>query len=217
MLKSKLFFILFFISINVLFAQGNKSFSSIDFGVYGGINFYHTNEMRGDFLVEFKSNLFKSTNLQVSAGYLRSVQPNFSSVSKYSQNTIDTTPRFFATKYDIINKHYDIFPVSLGVQFIVYEGSISPYISINAVYNFMNSFIETSPPKVWSYNSIDEIPDEFKESPEVVELPTNSLGILFGIGANYNISGAVNFDIRYLFKYDNKIINTHHFIMGIYF
>lgn len=217
MLKSKLFFILFLISINVLFAQENKSFSNIDFGFYGGINFYNTNKIRGDFLVEFKTNLFRSTNLQVSAGYLRSVQPYFSSVSKYAENTLDTTPRFFATKYDIINKHYDIFPVSLGFQFIVYESSLSPYISINAVYNFMNSFVETSPPKVWSYNSIDDIPDEFKEIPEVVELPTNSFGILFGIGASYNISRALNFDIRYLFKYDNKIINTHHFIMGIYF
>lgn len=75
----------------------------------------------------------------------------------------------------------------------------------------------TSPPEVWTYNSIDEIPAEFKGNQKHEELLDNSYGIILGAGTSYHISSKLNLDIRYLFKYDNKIINTHHFILGIYF
>ena len=42
----------------------------------------------------------------------------------------------------------------------------------------MNASITTTPPEVWSYNSIEEIPDEFKESRKVEELPNNSYGLV---------------------------------------
>ena len=214
----KILFVLSFISINVLNAQENKPFSNFDIGFYGGINFYNTDNIRGDFLVELKTNLISSLKLKASAGYFTTIQPYSYTVRKYAENTItDTLPRFFASKYNLVSKNYDIFPLSLGIQYIIVHSIFSPYISIDAVYNYINAFIETSPPEAWSYNSIDEIPAEFKENQKKEELPNNSYGIILGAGTSYQISSKLNLDIRYLFKYDNKIINTHHFIVGIYF
>lgn len=217
MCKLKFFLYLFLILSNVLLGQEYKPFENINFGVYGGINFYNANKLRGDFLVEIKTNVVNSTYLQISGGYSRSVQPYFYTISRYAANSLVTTPKFFASKYDITSKEYDIFPLSLGFQVMVFKSSVSPYISVNAVYNFLNSFIETSPPVVWSYNSIDEIPEEFKKDSKVIDLPANSYGITLGIGAVYNVSKAISLDCRYIYKYDNKIINTHHLLMGIYF
>lgn len=211
-------FILFFISFNVLKAQENKPFSDFDIGFYGGINFYNTDNIRGDFLVELKTNLISILKLKTSAGYSRTIQPYSYTVRKYSENTfIDSFPRFFATKYDLVSKNYDIFPLTLGIQYNFVQSILSPYISIEAVYNFINTSVETSPPEVWSYNSIDEIPAEFKENQKNEKLPDNSYGIILGAGTSYHISSKLNLDIRYLFKYDSEIINTHHFILGIYF
>ncbi|HSH64883.1 MAG TPA: hypothetical protein VLB84_03585, partial [Bacteroidia bacterium] len=126
-------------------------------------------------------------------------------------------PNFFAAKYDLVSKNYDIFPLMLGIQYNFVHGIFSPYISVDAAYNFINSFIETSPSEVWSYNSIDEIPAEFKENKKNEKLPDNSYGIILGAGTAYHISLKLNLDIRYLFKYDSEIANTHHFIVGIYF
>lgn len=214
----KILFVLSFISINVLNAQENKPFSNFDIGFYGGINFYNTDNIRGDFLVEIKTNLTSSLKLKASTGYFKTIQPYSYTVRKYSENTIiDTLPRFFATKYNLVSKNYDIFPLTLGIQYNFNQSIFSPYLSIDVVYNFIDTFIETSPPEVWSYNSLDEIPAEFKENQKYEKLPNNSYGIILGAGTSYQISSKLNLDIRYLFKYDSKIINTHHFIVGIYF
>jgi len=214
----KILSVLLFISINILNAQENKPFSNFDYGFYGGINFYNTDYIRGDFLVELKTNLTSSLKLKVSTGYFRSIQPKSYTVRKYSKNTIvDTIPRFFASKYNLVSKNYDVFPLTLGIQYNINQSIFSPYVSIDVVYNYINTFIETSPPEVWTYNSIDEIPAEFKEKQIYEELPDNSYGVILGVGTSYNISSKLNLDIRYLFKYDNTIINTHHFIVGVYF
>ncbi len=214
----KILFFLLFISINVLKAQENKPFSNFDIGFYGGINFYNTNNVRGDFLVEIKTNLIPSLKLKASTGYFRTTQPYSYTVRKYSANTfIDSLPRFFANKYNVVSKNYDIFPLTLGIQYNFFQSIFSPYISIDAAYNFINTSIETSPPEVWSYNSIDEIPAEFKENQKNERLPDNSYGIILGAGTSYHISSKLNLDIRYLFKYDDRIINTNHLIVGIYF
>ena len=215
----KILFILSFISFNVLEAQENKPFSNFDIGFYGGINFYNTDNIRGDFLVELKTNLISTLNLKASTGYFRTIQPYSYTytIRKYSENIIDTLPKFFAAKYNLVSKNYDIFPLTLGIQYNFSQSILSPYLSIEVAYNFIDTFIETSPSEVWSYNSIDEIPAEFKEKQKYEKLPDNSYGIILGAGTSYHISSKLNLDIRYLFKYDNKIINTHHFIVGIYF
>ncbi|GBD88471.1 hypothetical protein BMS3Abin03_02407 [bacterium BMS3Abin03] len=213
----RILFVLLFISFNVLKAQVNNPFSNFNIGFYGGINFYNTNNIRGDFIVELKTNLTSSLKLKASAGYFKTIQPISYTVRKYAENPIDTLPKFIATKYDLISKDYDIFPITLGIQYNFNQSVLSPYLSIDVVYNFMHTFIKTSPPEVWSYNSIDEIPAEFKEKQKHEELPNNSYGIILGVGTSYNISSKLNLDIRYMFKYDNKIINTHHFIVGINF
>jgi len=99
----KILFVLLFISFNVLKAQENKPFSNFDIGFYGGINFYNTDNIRGDFLVELKTNLISSLNLKASTGYFRTIQPYSytNTVRTYSENTIDTLPKFFAAKYNL--------------------------------------------------------------------------------------------------------------------
>jgi hypothetical protein len=214
---NKIIFTLLIISFNVSKAQDDKPFSNFDIGFYGGINFYNTSNIGGDFFVELKTNLLSSLKLKVSTGYFRTIQPYSGTVRTYNENIIDTIPKYFAGKYDYVSKNYNVFPVSLGIQYIIVQSIFSPYISIDAVYNFMNASITTTPPEVWSYNSIEEIPDEFKGIPKDEELPNNSYGLILGAGISYQISSSLNLDIRYLFKYDSEILNTHHFIMGIYF
>jgi len=213
----KILLVLSFVSISVVNAQENKPFSNFDIGFYGGINFYNTENIRGDFLLELKTNLISSLKLKISAGYFRTIQPYSYPVSTYSENTIDSFPRFFASKYNLVSKDYDIFPLTLGIQYNFIQGIFSPYISIDVVYNFINMDIETMPGETWSYNSIDEIPAEFKGEQRNESFPNHSYGIILGVGTSYNIFSSLNLDIRYLFKYDSKIVNTHHFIVGIYF
>ena len=53
----KILFVLLFISMNFAKAQTNKSFSNFDIGFYGGLNFNKAENIRGDFLVEIKTDI----------------------------------------------------------------------------------------------------------------------------------------------------------------
>ena len=213
----KLLFILSFIAFNFLNAQVNKPFSNFDIGFYSGVNFYKTDNIRGGLLLETKTNLTSSIKLKASAGYFRTIQPKTYNIKRFSENQNDSLPRFTASEYNLVSKNYDVFPIALGMKYNFDKAIFSPYVTIDVVYNFINTFIETTPPEVWFYESIDEIPVEFMDEQRKEELPVNSYGIMLGAGTAYKISSALNLDFRYFFKYDNKIINTHNFIVGIYF
>lgn len=97
-------------------------------------------------------------------GYFRTIQPHSynNTVRKYSENTIEILPKNFDSKYNLVCKSYDIFPIALGIQYNFSQSIFSPYPIIELAYNFINASIETFPPEVWTYKSIDEIPAEFK-------------------------------------------------------
>ncbi len=211
----KIILVFLLASINLLNGQASKPFSKLDFGFYGGINFYDSDNIGSDIFIEFKTNLLTSFSLKVSTGFVKSSQSKFYTVKRYSEKIIDNTPRFFASKYNVIGKRYDVFPISLGIQYNLYESNISPYFTIDMVYNFINTFIDFSTTEHWTYNSIDEIPSGFSEDYKREELYENSYGVILGVGASYPISSKLNLDFRYLFKLDNEIINTHHFILGV--
>src|SRR5690606_20500392 len=115
----KILLILSFILFDVVEAQENKPLSNFDIGFYGGFNFYNIDNISGNFLVELKTNLISSFKLKASTGYFRTIQPYSyaNTVRKYSENTIDTLPRFFAAKYNLVSRNYDIFPLTIGIQY----------------------------------------------------------------------------------------------------
>ncbi len=101
----KILFILLLISINVLKAQENKPFSNFDIGFYGGINFHTAGHLRGDFLIELKTNLMPSLQLKASAGYFKSTEPITDTVRTYSPNPLpDSIPIYAAGKYNYESK-----------------------------------------------------------------------------------------------------------------
>jgi opacity protein-like surface antigen len=213
----KVFFLLTLISLNVIIAQENKPFSVFDIGFYGGMNFNKIDNRGGDFLVELKTNIITALTLKASLGYTYTVQPYTKTVKSYSENLFMNEKLYFAGKYNLISKNYDMLPIGLGIQYNFSQSIISPYLSVDAVYNLIDTHIETSPSQTWSYTSIDEIPDEFKQEQRTEVLPTSSTSLITGAGVAIKITSKLNLDLRYMFKFDSETINTNHLIVGIYF
>ena len=78
----KIIFTLLIISLNVLEAQENKPFSNFDIGVYGGINFYNSSNIGGDFFIELKTNLISSLKLKVCYRLFQ----NYSAILRHCKN-----------------------------------------------------------------------------------------------------------------------------------
>lgn len=213
----KVFFFLTLISLNILIAQENKPFSVFDIGFYGGMNFNKIDNRGGDFLVELKTNLMTDLTLKASLGYTYTVEPYTKTVKVYSESLIMNETVYYASKYTFKSKNYDMFPIGLGIQYNFSQSILSPYLSVDAVYNLIDTHIETSPSQTWSYSSKDEVPDEFKEEQRNEVLPSGSASLITGAGVAIQITSKLNLDLRYMFKFDSETINTNHLIVGIYF
>jgi hypothetical protein len=163
----KLFVLLLFLSFNVYHAQekGNIfTFSNFRYGVYGGINFETGSEVGGSFLIEVKTNVISNMNMNFSLGYSKLYHTVSYSVKKYSIYKIDNKVFYNAEHYNVNKYMYDIFPFSLGFQYVFKMHNFSPYLLIDLSYNIINGKIVRTPGGSISYNSFDEIPNEYKNT-----------------------------------------------------
>jgi hypothetical protein len=209
--------LLFLVPCGILFAQEENDsnfFSSFEWGAYGGINSKTFSETGGTFLTEVKTNLSSNLNLKFSLGYYRSIKTENYTVKTYSKFSNDTTVYFYAGEYDVTKTNYDVFPISIGLQYLIKNPLLSPYILFDFNYNIISASYDQSGGNIWTYSSFDQIPDEYKTKPNFVH-SDHSYGISFGIGTLYHIAPKLNLDFRYFYKIDNKTINTHQVIVGI--
>lgn len=208
-----------FLSCNSIFSQEDvktSPFSSLQIGVYGGINFETFSEKSGSFIFEGKTNLTPKLNLKLSFGYYKSLQLTNYTVKSYGEHTIDSVTFYTASSYDVTKKIFDVFPFSLGLQYILINSVFSPYLTLDGSYNLISPSINRTGGYVWYYGSVDEIPDEFKTQ-LIREYPSDSFGLSMGAGGIYKISSKIGLDLRYFYKYDGEIASTHHILIGIVF
>ncbi|NOX64829.1 MAG: outer membrane beta-barrel protein [Chlorobi bacterium] len=217
-MKNLLFIILFFSSINIFSQERvNKlSFTTFGIGAYGGIDFKTSSEIGGEFLLEGKTNLIDNLNLKLSLGYYKTLNPVNYSVKSNGIVIIDSVTYYVAESHDVTKKIYDIFPFALGFQYIFQNKTLSPYLTFDASYNLISPSIEKAGGYVKNYPSYEDIPDEYKVK-HVEDNPNNSYGIAIGAGAVYHLSEHIGLDLRYYYKYDSEIVNTHHILVGIVF
>lgn len=210
----KILLLLLLSSINVLEAQTNISFSNFDIGLYGGINFESSSEIRGSIILEFKTNLNEQLKIKVSSGYLKTVIPDKYDVKTYGVSEIDNKVIYSAESFQVLKKDYDFFPVTFGLQYLISQKSIIPYLITEFSYNFIIARTIRSPGFVWSYNTFDEIPEEFRFK-HSVNFPDNSYSIGLGTGFMFDIGKSLKMDIRYMLKLDSEIKNTHNITVGV--
>ena len=213
----KLIVLSFILSFNLLFAQDNISqtlFSELNYGIYGGINFGNNSETGGSFLFEFNANLISNLNLNLSLGYSKSYKTEAYTVKSYRTGSINNVQYYWADQYDVNKKGYDMFPVSVGLQYVFHEQTFAPYVIGSFNYKLIDARIYSSPGTTWTYNSFDELPNEYRTK-HVEQFPDHSYGLGLGIGVIYPIFSKLNIDLRYFYEIDSEIINTHHIMVGL--
>ena len=215
-LKKLLVLLLLFIAPTLLAQNENTSFSMLDFGVYGGINFAEVSEVGGAFNIEWKTNITSKLDLRLSLGYYKSIESVDYRVLSSGEATIDSMTFFIADSYDVTHWEYDVLPISLGLQYVFKNEIISPYLLFDGSFNLINLNIVRTGGESRSYPTYEEIPDEYKV-PYVEIIANNFFGASIGMGVLYNIKKNLDLDFRYLFKYSSEIINSHQFLIGVTF
>jgi opacity protein-like surface antigen len=193
-------------------------FSRFTFGFYSGVNFESSFETGSDYLFEAKTNLGHFLRLKISGSYSTISKKESYTTRSYSIYKNNDRILYNASETDVEKKDYDIFSLSAGLQFVFpNQSKLEPYFLIEPFYNnFTNVRNVNAGRKFWQYYSLNEVPDEFKTDFKEI-FPADSYGVALGIGTVYQLLKHINIDIRYFYRIDDKIINTHHFLAGIYF
>lgn len=201
-----------------IFSQTNEESNFLTFfkmGFYGGINFNSSPDPGGAIIIEGTTNLTSNMNLKISTGYYKLFKAESYTVKTNRSGIINGENFYYAVQYDVTEKGYDVFPLSLGLQYNFNYKTISPYLLADISYNLINSKVYTSPSGSWSYKSFDEVPVEFRTK-HIETLPANSSSLAFGLGVIYNLSPGLALDLRYLYRIDNKIVNAYQVVFGIW-
>ncbi|MFA7288685.1 MAG: outer membrane beta-barrel protein [Melioribacteraceae bacterium] len=215
----KLIIIIMVIALStIISAQSGYSdapFSNTGIGLYGGINAVTGSETGWAVLLNFHANLISNLNLELSAGYSKIFEKINYTSKGFSVVKINSMTFYVTNESNKYQKMYNVIPLSAGLQYMLIRDTFTPYLLANVSYNWVIEEKEFGTGGIQrTYPSVESIPAEYKMPRNYKEL-THSTGINAGFGVLYNLSSKINLDFRYLYKSDNKIINTHQFLLGI--
>jgi hypothetical protein len=213
--------VIFFIAVNYsIFPQeitDKEAFSSYKVGLLAGINFY---QLTGtSVIVEAKTNLTSDIYAKFSVGYSVINKKEGYNVKTYGVGNYGDIPKYATSSYNIDRINYDVFPLSLGIEYIFTKNRFSPYGIFEIGYNYYTFHIEES--NRWLgiagyYNSFDELPTAYKNK-EPIFSKDESYRLALGVGTNIKLTSAINFDVRYIYQFNKSIINTNQILVGINF
>lgn len=207
--------IIFLSLVSISFAQ-NKIFTDNDFVVLGGINSNKLNTVGASLTIEARTNLLENFFGKISVGFYKAYSEENYLVKTYEESVLDEN-KFFTKYYFVNEKSYDVIPISLGFQYMIFTEPISPYLLTEIAYNIIGTkILFDNVVRNGVYDSYEQIPAEYSiKHKEDIKNSSISFGV--GIGTKINLVKSLALDCRYVYLIDNKIINTHQLQLGFSF
>lgn len=171
-MKKKLILILLLLTSVVCYSQNSINIpplSVFSVGLFGGISTTDFQEMEGSGLIELETNLSQSLFFTFSAG------------------------QYLFNKADVSNLvRGRVNPIAIGSKYFLMHGHSSPYLSVEAGYNF--------------YETV---------SNEEKKIKQNTFYSGMGFGIYYNHTKHIKLEMKYSYKFNNKIKDVNLLMVGI--
>lgn len=219
-MKFKIVFLtlLFFSISNGQNSLSEEIFSKFYFSVLGGSNFNTLPTAGTAISFEVKSNISSSINAKFSIGYSTLFDDSFYEVKTYGYINIDDYEQYITGLNQVDRIRYSIIPINVGVEYIITRSKLSPFALFEVGYNYSSSLTEgtTHSGIAGYYDTFDEIPEEYRQTaPSLNDGSSISLGI--GLGIRYRLTERMDVNIRYLYRYNETIVNNNQVLIGFTF
>ena len=203
----------------ILLAQDfepTHTFSKIYIGVLGGINFNTIPTAGAAISFEIKSNVTSQINAKFSLGYSVLYDDNSYEVKSYYFQNFDA--KYHTRLLEVDRVKYTIVPVSLGAEYSFLKNKISPFALFEIGYNFSSSLAEgvTHDGIAGTYGTIEEVPEEYRNIATPLE-DGSSFTVGIGAGIKYMLTERMDLNIRYIYHYNESIINNSQVLIGLTF
>ena len=216
----KLISLIFILSISLINAQSLKlqnSFFKLSYGIYGGFNFCPSSTLGTTLNLELKASLIENLNGKLSVGYSVINKIVGYNVNTYRLISIGDYKKYQAYSYAVNKVIYDVFPISIGIDYTFIQSDLSPYLMFELGYNYFSYHSDITPNKIGAmdYNSYDELPQLYKKDIPSIS-PKDSYKVGLGIGTNFRLTKKLYLDLRYMYQINTDLMNTNQIIIGIY-
>jgi opacity protein-like surface antigen len=215
-------FVLFMLLLSsILFAQDfeNKPmFSKSYFGVMGGTNFNTLPTAGTAINFEIKSNITSSINGKLSIGYSTLYDDDSYEIKSSGLVSFENYSKYH-TRLTIVERvRYAIIPFTLGVEYLFTKSNLSPFGLFEIGYNLSSSTIEGKVHDgiAGTFDTAEEVPEDYRQiKPALDNGSSITMGI--GLGVKYKLTERMDLNIRYLYHYNEAIINNNQVLIGFTF
>lgn len=219
-MKKLIFLIAFFLTVSLPAQElHNESiFSKVYFSVLGGTNF-NTLPTAGTALnFEVESNLTSNLYGKISIGYSTLYDNNSYDVKSYGYVHFNNYSKYETRLLVVDRVRYTIIPITIGAEYSILKNNISPVAFFELGYNYSNSLAEgkTYDGIGGTYDTVNEIPTEYrKTATEINGGSSFTMGI--GLGLKYKLTDRMDLNLRYMYHYNELIINNNQVLIGLTF
>lgn len=221
MIMKKATLLYFAVFLGVSFAQESysvKPFSSYSFGFSAGINFQTIKLPGGSFLFEVKTPLTNDLDLKFSGGISLIFEDKLF-VLKYNKfRSLQGIESYSLITENVKKIEHSIIPIYVGFEYKFLDKDLSPYVLLDIGYAYYTSELEVTHPRTGTLvDSFDEVPKEFRNPIPKLKTTGTFFGAGVGAGLKYKLTDTTEILLTYVFRYNNKIINSNNILLGISF
>lgn len=213
-----LFVLLLFGNLSAQDLKPESMFSNFYFGVLGGMSFNTLPTAGTTISIEVKSNVTSNLNAKLSLGYSTLYDNNSYEIRTYKFVSFDNYSKYHTRLFRVDRVKYTIIPVTLGAEYFITQTKLSPFTLLEVGYNFSSSLAEGIKHDgiAGTFDTVNEIPDAYrKPAPALDDGSSFSIGV--GVGARYKLTDRMDLNIRYIYRYNDTIVNNNQILFGLTF
>jgi hypothetical protein len=217
-MKGLILFIVVVLTINIS-AQEYKEesmFSNLHLSILGGTNFHTIPTLGGSVIFEGKASINSKFDVKLSLSYTSLFENKEYTIKSYIHSKRDNLDIYQLRATNINQLQYTVIPINVGVEYTLLNSNFSPLGIIEVGYNFYSAEEQISSGLISGeeYQNLNDVPNEYRNV-EPRDLDGSYLGFGFGLGFKYKISSSFDLSIRYMFRYNDLIVNSNQILLGI--
>ena len=217
----KLFVLFVVVFVSNLTAQDlsqSKMFSTFYLSVLGGTNFNTLPTAGAAFNIELKTNVSDNLNAKLSIGYSSLYDDDSYEVKSYRLVSFDNYSKYHTRLFLADRVKYSIIPVTLGAEYFFTKSKISPFGIFEVGYNISSSTAEgtTHDGIAGTFDTVGEVPEDYRQTALGLD-DGSSFNFGIGAGIKYMLTEKMDLNLRYVYRYNDSIINNNQILIGITF
>ena len=198
--------------------ENKPMFSEFYFGVMGGTNFNTLPTAGTAISFEVKSNITSNINAKLSVGYSTLYDDDSYEIKSSGLVSFENYSKYH-TRLTIVERvRYAIIPFTLGVEYLFTKSKLSPFGLFEIGYNLSSSIAEVKVHDgiAGTFDTAEEVPEDYHQiAPALDDGSSITMGV--GLGVKYKLTERMDLNIRYVYHYNEAIINNNQVLIGFTF